>query len=187
MSAKESVPVLRGRLVTLRGVIERDRADRLLCPQEAEFVRMMGGEAGEIGPFTPERAQRWYEHRLERGDWVIEYEDRCVGHCGLTPRAPAVFSFGIGIWEPAAWGKGAGTEATRLVLRNAFGALRAHRVELRVFAHNARAIRCYEKCGFVLEGRERERHVEDGRWWDDLVMGVLDREYGARAGEWDLP
>ena len=76
-------------------------------------------------------------------------------------------------------GRGLGTEAIRLVLRHAFGTLGMHRVDLKVLDFNARAIAAYRACGFVEEGRERESCWVDGRWHDDVIMGVLDREFAA--------
>jgi RimJ/RimL family protein N-acetyltransferase len=46
-----------------------------------------------------------------------------------------------------------------------------------VLAYNKRAIRAYEKCGFVIEGREREAAFVDGAWHDDVMMGLLDHEF----------
>jgi RimJ/RimL family protein N-acetyltransferase len=44
-------------------------------------------------------------------------------------------------------------------------------------AQNVRAIRCYKKCGFQLEGRERESvRVGDG-WHDDVIMGKLSTDH----------
>ena len=71
------------------------------------------------------------------------------------------------------WGRGHGTEVTRLALAHAFGVLDLHRVELAVFAFNPRAQRAYEKAGFVVEGRRRHVLRWDGAWHDDLVMGAL--------------
>ena len=42
---------------------------------------------------------------------------------------------------------------------------------------NDRAIAAYRACGFVEEGRERESCWVEGRWHDDVIMGVLDREF----------
>ena len=41
------------------------------------------------------------------------------------------------------------------MVAHAFTRLALHRVALTVFEFNARAIRSYEKCGFVVEGRAR--------------------------------
>ena len=55
--------------------------------------------------------------------------------------------------------------------------LNLHRVELSVEPDNARAVRVYEKLGFVREGMRREHHYDDGCFRDELIMGVLGREF----------
>jgi RimJ/RimL family protein N-acetyltransferase len=59
----------------------------------------------------------------------------------------------------------------------AFGEMNLHRVFLTVYADNQRAIRCYEKCGFRHEGRQREARFSDGRYQDELMMGILREEF----------
>jgi RimJ/RimL family protein N-acetyltransferase len=86
-------------------------------------------------------------------------------------------SFGISIGEKALWGKGYGTEATRLLVRHAFQKLNLNRVQLEVYEFNKSAIRCYEKAGFQIEGRLRQTYFTDGRYWDTLVMGILRDEW----------
>ena len=67
------------------------------------------------------------------------------------------------------------------MLDHAFGTLGLHRIALSVFEFNERAIRAYQRCGFVVEGRARESIWRDGRWWDELAMSVLEiRLAGAR-------
>jgi RimJ/RimL family protein N-acetyltransferase len=84
---------------------------------------------------------------------------------------------GVGIGERALWGKGYGTDALRVLLRFAFTELNLHRVSLEVFEYNPRAIRAYEKCGFVIEGRARNALNHNGRRWDELFMGVLREDW----------
>jgi RimJ/RimL family protein N-acetyltransferase len=62
-----------------------------------------------------------------------------------------------------------------LVLDYAFNVLKLHRVSVRVVDYNLRAIRAYQKCGFMVEGREREAAFVDGNWYDDVMMAILDR------------
>jgi RimJ/RimL family protein N-acetyltransferase len=66
------------------------------------------------------------------------------------------------------------------MLAHAFTRLPLHRVALTVFDFNTRAIRAYEKCGFVVEGRAREAIFRDGRYWDEIHMSVLADEWEAR-------
>ncbi len=110
--------------------------------------------------------------------WVIEYEGRCIGTARLTlTESDRRARFAIGIFDFSKLGIGLGTEATRLVLGHAFNTLGLHRVDLRVLDYNKRAIACYEKCGFVREGVEREGARVEGKWETDVMMSILDREY----------
>ncbi len=84
---------------------------------------------------------------------------------------------GIGIGEADYWGKGYGTEMMNLVLRYAFQGLNLNRVNLNVFAFNKRAIRSYEKCGFVYEGTQREVIYKEDQRWDVIDMGILREEW----------
>jgi RimJ/RimL family protein N-acetyltransferase len=111
--------------------------------------------------------------------------DRLIGTCAFSQldgdNGSAMYHITIG--EKDAWGHGHGTEATRLMLAHAFGALGLHRVALAVFEFNERAIRAYAACGFIVEGRARESIWRDGRWWDELSMSILAAEWrGRRTG-----
>ncbi|TPG88166.1 N-acetyltransferase [Brevibacillus laterosporus] len=85
----------------------------------------------------------------------------------------------IDIGEKAYWGKGYGTEALKLLLDYAFLELNLHRVSLRVFSFNKKAIALYERMGFKHEGILREYIFRDGKWSDVFHMGILQREYVA--------
>jgi RimJ/RimL family protein N-acetyltransferase len=67
------------------------------------------------------------------------------------------------------------------MLRFAFQEVNLHRVFLRVRDDNARGIRAYEKCGFQQEGRLREAIYANGRYYDELWMGILRHEFEDRA------
>ena len=109
--------------------------------------------------------------------------DRLLGSCAFSQvdgdNGSAMFHITIG--EKDTWGRGYGTEATRLMLEHAFGTLGLHRVALTVFEFNERAIRAYRRCGFLIEGRARESIWRDGRWWDELAMSILSTEWRATA------
>ncbi|MGH2512616.1 MAG: GNAT family N-acetyltransferase [Candidatus Limnocylindrales bacterium] len=108
--------------------------------------------------------------------------DRLLGTCAFSQldgeNGSALFHITIG--EKDAWGRGFGTEATRLMVEHAFERLRLHRLGLSVFAFNERAIRAYRRAGFVIEGRSREAIRRDGRWWDEVEMSILDSDWRAQ-------
>jgi RimJ/RimL family protein N-acetyltransferase len=107
---------------------------------------------------------------------------RLVGTCAFSQmdgdNGSAMYHITIG--EKDVWGRGYGTEATRLMVDHAFTALGLHRVALSVFDFNERAIRAYARVGFLTEGRAREAVWRDGRWWDELSMSILAPEWKAR-------
>lgn len=83
----------------------------------------------------------------------------------------------IGLGEAEFWGRGYGSEAMQLALRYAFNELNFHRVTLGVFEYNRRAIRSYQKVGFVEEGRIRGEFLRQGKRWDMIFMGILREEW----------
>jgi len=87
---------------------------------------------------------------------------------------------GISLGEREYWGKGYGTDAMALILYYAFEELNLRRVSLGVLAYNPRAIRAYEKAGFVVEGAERRVANKDGVRYDAWLMGILREEWLAR-------
>ncbi len=91
--------------------------------------------------------------------------------------------FGIAIGEKNEWGKGYGTEATRLILGHAFRTLNLHRVWLHVLAGHLSALRAYEKTGFVQEGILRQQLYKEGRYQDLVTMAILRSEWEALSNE----
>ena len=112
-------------------------------------------------------------------------DNRLIGFIGLDGD---IFTHGeafvgIGIGERQFWSKGYGTDAMKVILRYGFLELNLRRVALTTFEYNPRAVRSYEKAGFVHEGRVRECLYREGRQWDLLFMGLLREEW--LAGEPD--
>jgi len=81
--------------------------------------------------------------------------------------------FGILIGDKSCWNQGYGTEAVRLLVKHGFETLNLNRIYLHVFASNPRAIRAYEKAGFIHEGRKRQAEFRNGRYTDVLLMSIL--------------
>lgn len=81
------------------------------------------------------------------------------------------------IGEKKFWGKGYGTEATKLVLEYAFDKLNLNKVWLGVNAENTAAVKCYENAGFIREGVLREEIYRNGKYYNAIRMSVLRKEY----------
>lgn len=76
------------------------------------------------------------------------------------------------------WGKGIATEAIALVIRHAFTKLNLHKLTSGMSALNIGSKRSFEKNGFALEGTLRKNFFYKGSYVDELVMGLLQEEWG---------
>lgn len=173
-------PVLTGSTVILRQPQWKDAAARLALGRDPEIMRMLGADPDHLPPLTELVAQRWIDALVAHPNaWAIEHEERFIGELRLDAldEHDARAQLAIGIYDPFKLGVGLGRQAIRLVARHAFERLGLHRIGLRVVAYNTRAIRCYLACGFVAEGREREAALVAGERHDDVVMGLLAREF----------
>lgn len=159
--------------------------------RDSEFLRLLDSE-----PAVALSASQHKTDMEERGQrensfpFIIRElaDDRAIGFVGLwlNQWTHGDAWMGIGLGDREYWGKGYGTDALRVILRYGFTELNLHRVSLGVFEYNPRAIRVYEKAGFVVEGRSRQDAHRDGRFWDSLWMGILREEWEQVAGRLPL-
>lgn len=171
-------------------VLRRHRPENLAAfrrwysdPEVARLTRYRDG------PMRLDEIDRFFTARVLGIDSLtlavhLRAKDRLIGSCAFSQldadNGSALFHITIG--EKDQWGHGYGTEATRLMLAHAFTSMGLHRVSLAVFAFNERAIRSYEKVGFVVEGRARDAIYRDGRYWDEIDMSMLEAEWRAGQG-----
>lgn len=137
-------------------------------------------------PANEQREREWLE-RQGTSDKdiifgiVVREGDRLIGSCGLhaIDQISRSAVFGIMVGDLEMQNQGYGTEAVRLTLKLGFEEYNLNRIELQVYEFNGRAMRCYEKAGYVLEGRRRQAMYRHGRYHDVLVYSVLRQEYFA--------
>jgi diamine N-acetyltransferase len=139
---------------------------------------------GGMRPLTAEAEAAWYDRMATSATDVsfTMYERatlRPIGNLGLhqIDHYNRTAMFGILIGEKDCWGKGYGTEATRLLLEYAFTGLGLHNVMLNVFANNERAIRAYTRAGFREIGRRRQAHRFAGVAEDIVMMDCLATDF----------
>ncbi len=170
-----------GEIIRLRP-IERDDLPR--------FVKWFGDpevrrHLAVYLPFSQAEEERWFEGHLERQrqqeEVVLAIETLDGVHIGSIGLHRINWKdrnaeLGIIVGEKAYWDQGFGTVAIRTLLRFAFREMNLHRIYLCVDADNVRAIRCYEKAGFRLEGTLRDNVFREGAYHDQHVMSVLTPE-----------
>lgn len=143
-------------------------------------------------PMSLANEESWFENMLKRPrdeqPFVIEVRGAgeqaeeswtAIGNCSFfdIDWRSRHSEFGILIGEKAYWNQGYGTEAVQLLVRYGFETLNLNRIWLQVYETNPRAIRAYEKAGFIQEGRKRQAEYLNGEYVDVLLMSILRLEW----------
>lgn len=175
---------LRGRRIDLRAFKREDLDAYRRWLDDSRVTEFL-----EMGwrPTRDSDLEAWWKLANESSDSVVfaiveSKRGRCVGTCGLYAISATArrAQFNILIGEPEAWDKGYGTEALGLLVDYGFGVLNLNSIQLGVNADNRRAVRSYEKSGFVKEGARRDFVYRNGRYYNSVMMSLLRREWEAR-------
>ncbi|MCU0481402.1 MAG: GNAT family N-acetyltransferase [Anaerolineae bacterium] len=150
-----------------------------------EFLRLLMPDVAM--PKTTENELEWYEEASKSKDEYVFGiraldDDRLLGNCSIFSISQNSRNAEVGIYigEPSEWGNGFGSDAMNVLVRFGFMDVNLHRIELHVFGYNARAIRSYEKVGFVREAVLREALYRDGTYHDIHIMGILRPDWLAK-------
>lgn len=139
----------------------------------------------QLLPLTHESMEAWYE-RVSKGEsgtvQFAIYEASAMRPIGWAmldeiDHFDQTASYGIFIGDKTAWGKGYGTETTRMMLDYGFFLLHLHNIMLSVDSYNERAIRAYRRAGFREIGRRREAKQRGNHRYDVVYMECLATEF----------
>ncbi|HEX5293343.1 MAG TPA: GNAT family protein [Streptosporangiaceae bacterium] len=177
--------LLVGERVRLRGVREDDLPR--LARWEMDPGRMATQSNWVIPPSEAaarERILKWSANQEDDTSFAIETlgdPAELVGNVGLWGARPKdrCATLGIALGREHI-GRGYGTDAVRVIVGYGFREIGLHRIQLEVAPFNPAGIRAYEKAGFTEEGRLRESVLHDGRWYDQVLLSILDHEWAAR-------
>jgi RimJ/RimL family protein N-acetyltransferase len=185
-------PIVHGRRTFLRAAERVDVPKIVPWFNDRATTRFISARA----PMSIAQEERWFEGMLERQGkdaWFFLIcrlgDDAPIGTIGLFDIDQTNGSAGLGIslGAPTDTGQGLGTDALEALLDFGFGQLRLERLWLHVYDFNERAIRSYEKAGFVREGVARHGAYRDGRFIDVVAMSILRDEWAARRAAEPFP
>lgn len=178
--------ILEGDKLALAMMVAADVEHIARWHQNLEFTTLMG-TPGEIQ--TTEMREEAFKKAGRPTASSVEFavvtpgDGSLVGFGGLFDISRArTADFFVGI-DPLLWGKGHGTEATRLICEYGFFFLSLHSIRLQVHAYNTRGVKAYERVGFKLAGRLRGVLLLDGARHDDILMDLLRDEFTVRQRE----
>lgn len=131
-------------------------------------------------PMILEQEEKWFESLLDLKDsYNFAIEDletgKYIGGCGINKINWLNRSVIIGIFigDKDYWGRGYGTDAVKVLVKFIFEQMNINKIKLNVFSFNKRAIRCYEKCGFQVEGVFKQELFRDGQYHDEYAMALF--------------
>lgn len=171
-----------GVLVRLRAYEKEEMADVKNLINRSEIKRYLS--PGIPFPYTLEDEIKFYESISATNDtytFAIETKEskELIGGCGINAidwknsRA----TVGIFIGKEGYLSKGYGTDAMKVLVNFIFNEMNINKVKLEVYSFNARAIKCYEKLGFVQEGCLRKEIFREGKYHDILHYGLFREEF----------
>lgn len=170
-----------GRLVYLRPInIETDLPiiqDHINREEVNQFLKVHG-------PLTMEQELAHFETQSKDPNVITfaivdKKTGKFIGQVGLSEInwKTRMATTGSVIYFSKYWGKGYGADAKMLLLDFAFNRLNLHRINSSVIAFNERSAGCLKKCGYKEEGRRRQYHFRNGRYYDQIIFGILQSEF----------
>ena len=170
---------LEGENIVLRNITLNDAERFVLWLNDPEVNKFL-----QTRQKTLKEEREWIEslQNKEETGLVLAIETRAgvhIGNVGLDSISKEYrhAQMGIMVGDKNYWEKGYGKDAMRVMLDYAFKELKLHRVELGVYEYNPRAIHVYESLGFRREGVKREHTFYDGKFYDEIIMGILESEW----------
>lgn len=156
-------PLVRsGARVELRRHVPAQRETFVRWYQDPEIAVLL---RHDLRPLTPVQARGYFDSIVLPASarntcWAIHRRDTgaFIGSTAVTDidEVAQTSKFRIVIGDKENWGRGFGGEATALVAEEAFTNLGLVAIRLEVFTHNERALRAYQRVGFVETGRHTE-------------------------------
>jgi|SRR5579864_1652794 len=179
---------LAGKRVYLRDFRRTDLDAMVAWINDQEVTRLlfMGGRPANLELLEEqwERDQR-NQHEVTFAVCLID-GDVFVGTTGLYSINWMMHSaeFRVFLGDRTAWGRGIGTECTKLMVVYGFEKLNLNRIWLGVNQENVGGVRAYEKAGFVREGVLRQEQFRNFRYYDAVRMAILRSEYERLRGDY---
>jgi [ribosomal protein S5]-alanine N-acetyltransferase len=131
----------------------------------------------QVAAWRAESPRRQYVLAIE-----VAADGQVAGSCALRISEPEHRGANIGYaLARRHWGRGYASEALQALIEFGFGSLGLHRIWAVCDPANTASARVLEKAGMRREGELLEHRWEKGRWSDELLYAILEREWAARS------
>lgn len=182
MSDNTFYPFLAGQRIYLREVRPSDVNENYYrWMNDPEVTRFL---ESRFYPNSMEGLRQYVTSRLGDRDnvflaIVLKEGDRHIGNIKLGPInwIHRCGDIGIIIGEKDCWGRGYASEAIQLMVDYGFRTLNLNKITAGCYDLNQGSAKAFQKVGFVMEGVRARQFYFDGKYLDDLLMGIFREDY----------
>ena len=173
---------LDGQGFRLRPAVRQDIDFLVDLATNEDIEPFMSASAAKDRDGILERIARADEKPEHYGHFIIEVEWHgstwragTIAFSIVNERSRIAQLYGV-MLHPDFRGRGLAAEATKLFARYLLVDLHFHRVQLECYGFNERAIRHFERSGFLKEGIKRLAYDRHGEWVDGILFGLVQED-----------
>lgn len=172
--------MLKGKLTRIRPLELEDLEQLYEWYNEPEFAYWVCGK-WPLATFIrrDELERKMYEDDENRYAITELENNNLIGTIGFDqvniPARSARLYLGLG--DSRYWGKGYGFDCLTVFIEYLFQQWNFRRLTAETWQLNTRAISCYEKLGFLTEGKLREAYYVNGNYYDAVILGLLKDDF----------
>ncbi|MBW3014007.1 GNAT family N-acetyltransferase [Candidatus Woesearchaeota archaeon] len=162
--------------VTIRKLRLSDIEDLRRCLNDKDVIKRLDDEDIKY-PFTLKVAKKYISNSLKdknAHEFAILLDGKYVGNIVLEnpTKTKKCYELGYAIGKKY-WGQGIATKAVKLMIEYGFKKLKTKRIWAGVLSNNPASAKVLKKCGFKQEGRLRKHTFKNGKYYDDLIFGLI--------------
>jgi RimJ/RimL family protein N-acetyltransferase len=172
---------IQGRKVTIRAIEEDDLPKLHRWGNDPDLWGLLGGWHF---PTSMAQTTAWFESlRSDHLNQRFAVEAPEIGLVGTANLVEIDWKnnhafHGMMLGNVDVRGKGIGLDAIMAIMRYAFEELHMVRLDGSMIEYNSASLHVYcEKCGWQIEGRQRNWYFRKGRYWDKIIVGVTRGDY----------
>jgi RimJ/RimL family protein N-acetyltransferase len=173
--------MLNGDLAQIRPLEINDLENLYEWYNEHDFSYWVSGNWPLVHFLRREDIERKMYEEDENRYAITDQKGNLIGTIGFDqvniPARSARLYIGIGLKDY--WGKGYGLDSLTIFIKYLFNQWNFRRLTAETWQNNLRAIACYRKLGFIIEGKLRESYYIHGEYYDGILLGLLKQDFTA--------
>jgi len=183
---RSGLPALAGQMVALRDLRASDAASLFALLTTEEVSRFISPPPTTVEGF--EKFIAWAHRQRQAGQYLcfavtLKGFDTAIGIFQVRDLSSGLDTaeWGFAIGSPF-WGTGVFEEAAHMVIKFAFDTLGVRRLEARAAVQNGRGHGALIKIGAVQEAVLRKSFAKNGRYLDQVLFTILERDWREAGG-----